>query len=67
MGKGNRKPVEKLPLKKEISNCPACDYKDGFHVSFNLEDNSRTGIIILICPQCSSRFSVGWPVQLQKE
>ncbi len=67
MEKGSPKLIEKIPLKGEVSSCPACDYKDGFHVSFNLNDNSRTGAIILICPKCSGRFSVGWPIQLQEK
>ncbi len=67
MKKGIRKPIEKMRLRGEVSSCPACDYKDGFHVSFNLDDNSRTGTIILVCPQCSIRFSVGWPIQLQEK
>lgn len=47
-----------------MSTCPVCDYPDGFHVSFDL-DNNGSGTILLICPQCSNRFRIGWPVQLQ--
>ncbi len=47
-----------------ISACPACGYQDGFHVSFNFENNSREGQIILICPACHQRFDIGWPVSV---
>ena len=59
--------VKKLPLSGDVSCCPACDYTDGFHVSFQLNSDNCTGSIILICPQCSGRFSAGWPIQLEKE
>lgn len=48
----------------EIYTCPACNYKDGFHVSFQMDGATKKGQIILICPNCHSRFSIGWPVTL---
>ncbi len=48
----------------ELSACPACGYGDGFHVSFRIADNRRSGMIILICPDCHARFDPGWPVAI---
>ena len=49
----------------EIYTCPACGYTDGFHVSFKVQENNEDADIILICPNCHSRFELGWQVSLK--
>jgi ssDNA-binding Zn-finger/Zn-ribbon topoisomerase 1 len=49
--------IQKLRLKGTVDTCPVCDYTDGFHVSFKEEGKTK---IILICPQCHSRFDPDW-------
>lgn len=48
------------PLKMEgtVDTCPVCGYTDGWHVSFKVKEGVRH--IILICPQCHSRFDPEW-------
>jgi hypothetical protein len=48
----------------EIYTCPKCAYTDGFHVSFKVAESNRKAEIILICPNCHSRFQLGWNVDL---
>jgi hypothetical protein len=45
--------------------CPVCRYNDGFHVSFQMEDGSKQGKIILICPNCHQQFQMGWKVRIE--
>jgi predicted RNA-binding Zn-ribbon protein involved in translation (DUF1610 family) len=49
----------------EIYTCPSCGYTDGFHISFRVQDNSKDADIFLICPNCHSRFELGWQVSLK--
>ncbi len=49
-----------------VSVCPACGYKDGFHVSFEFENDSGGGEIVLICPSCHQRFGLGWDISVRK-
>lgn len=56
--------IESISPEGEIRICPACGYRDGFHVSFLPPDNKGNSEIILICPRCHRRFRVGWYVHL---
>lgn len=56
-----------IDRKKEISVCPTCGYKDGFHVSFHTPDNAKESEVIPICPNCHSRFRMGWRVTLSED
>ncbi len=47
-----------------LSVYPHCGYKDGFHVSFDIEPDSEKAKVILICPDCHKRFRMGWSVHL---
>lgn len=49
-----------------VSTCPACGYRDGFHVAFRFEGDAGKGAVILICPACHQRFEIGWPVAMKK-
>ncbi|MDX1775194.1 MAG: hypothetical protein R3297_01285 [Desulfobulbales bacterium] len=49
----------------EIYTCPACGYTDGFHVSFKVHENNKDADICLICPNCHSRYELGWQVRLK--
>jgi hypothetical protein len=49
-----------------ISVCPHCGYKDGFHVSFDIDPDSKKAKVILICPDCHNRFKIGWTVFLEE-
>lgn len=45
----------------EFRVCPVCGYDRGFHVSF-LKSHQANLKIILICPDCGSRFDTGWKI-----
>lgn len=64
MGSGNR--VGKIEPEGEIYVCPSCSYTDGFHVSFKVKSATTVADIYLICPNCHSRFTVNWQVNLEK-
>ncbi len=50
--------AKKIEINKgTIDTCPVCGYTDGFHVSFKSDGGIK---IILICPQCHSRFDPDW-------
>ena len=53
-------------MKKEIGEefyiCEKCSYERGFHVSLTREDTHHE--IVLICPNCGQRYSVGWKLTL---
>ncbi len=57
-------PIQAIKAEGEISTCPTCGYRDGFHVSFQIAANRSDGHIILICPDCHHRFQLGWQVKL---
>ena len=46
----------------DVSVCPDCGYRDGFHVAFNFEDGSGKGKAVLICPSCHQHYDIGWEV-----
>jgi hypothetical protein len=64
MEMGSRVKAGKIKPEGEIYTCPSCAYNDGFHVSFKVEDNTRKADIYLICPNCHSRFRIGWQADL---
>lgn len=52
--------ISKLKIDKITDTCPVCNYNDGFHVSFKKGENKLN--IILICPDCHSRFDPHWEI-----
>ncbi len=50
-----------LKLAGTVDTCPKCGYSDGFHVSFSVK--KRETEIVLICPNCSSRYRVDWKLK----
>ncbi|MGE5700103.1 MAG: hypothetical protein ACM31N_08580 [Deltaproteobacteria bacterium] len=52
---------ESVRVGDELSDCPRCGAGRGFHVSFRRK--GRFLSVILVCPSCGFRFTVGeWPV-----
>lgn len=53
-------------MKKEIGEefyiCEKCAYERGFHVSLTRKGTHHE--IVLICPNCGQRYSVGWRLTL---
>jgi hypothetical protein len=45
---------------EELSICQKCTYERGFHVSLARKDAYHD--IVLICPNCGQRYSIGWRV-----
>jgi hypothetical protein len=64
MTMGTDKNIETISPEGEIYTCPACRYTDGFHVSFKMIPDTDKAEIYLICPNCHSRFRLGWRVSL---
>jgi hypothetical protein len=52
--------IKPLPIKGRTYECPVCNYKDGWHVSFTPHLDKLK--IILICPDCHSRFDPNWVI-----
>ncbi len=50
--------IQRLRLEGTVDTCPVCGYTDGWHVSFKIKDSTK--MIILICPDCHSRFDPDW-------
>ena len=63
---GSKKRINTLKVQGELYKCPSCGYKDGFHVSLKRSKKSSDGEIFLICPNCHSRFRLGWNVSISK-
>lgn len=63
---GSEKRVKRLKAKGELYKCPSCGYEDGFHVSFLWGKKSGKGEVYLICPNCRTRFRLGWNVSISK-
>ena len=53
--------IKKIELEGTTDTCPVCGYDDGFHTSFNVLESSI--LIILICPECHSKFDPGWEMR----
>ena len=66
MEMGSKKRVNQLKAQGELYKCPSCGYKDGFHVSFKWSKKRPDGEIFLICPNCHSRFRLGWNISISK-
>ena len=66
MAMGSKKKIKELKAQGELYKCPSCGYQDGFHVSFKWNKNTPSGEIFLICPNCHSRFRLGWNVSIPK-
>jgi hypothetical protein len=58
--------MKNIKPRGNVSVCPECGYKDGFHVSFDFESDSGRGKIVLICPSCHQRFGIGWEISVRK-
>lgn len=52
--------INELEIKGTVDTCPLCGYDDGFHTSFQASGSDIC--IMLICPQCHSKFDPGWDV-----
>lgn len=52
--------IKRLRIEGTVDTCPVCGYTDGFHVSFAAGAAKK---IILICPQCHSRFDPDWKLE----
>jgi uncharacterized C2H2 Zn-finger protein len=63
---GSRKKITGLKAQGELYKCPSCGYEDGFHVSFKWGKKSADGEIFLICPNCKSRFRLGWNISISE-
>lgn len=66
MEMGSQEAIKSIEPVGEIYTCPKCNYEDGFHVSFNMKGDAKGGEIVLICPDCHSRFRIGWKVTLEQ-
>jgi hypothetical protein len=64
---GSTKKIKKITLQDEIYACTACNYADGFHVSFKKYGKMQTYRAILICPRCSSRFETNWKAVMEPD
>lgn len=65
MEMGAKKEVGRLARSGEVYVCPSCGYEDGFHVSFRFRDEGGEAEIYLICPNCHSRFRIGWKARME--
>jgi hypothetical protein len=61
----NRKKPAPIAIGTELHVCPNCGYEDGFHASFE-RLTEKTCKIILICPQCHSRYDPDWTVEVKQ-
>ncbi|MDA8122768.1 MAG: hypothetical protein M0Z38_09415 [Deltaproteobacteria bacterium] len=52
------KAPEAIRMEEELSACPKCGAGRGFHVSF-LRKEGRSLAVVLVCPSCGFRFTVG--------
>ncbi|MGD1004532.1 MAG: hypothetical protein ABR887_03850 [Methanoregulaceae archaeon] len=62
--------IKSFKMGNELHICPNCGYELGFHISFlnanagtnkmPLKSTKEVHRIILICPECGSRYDVGW-------
>ena len=50
-------------LGDEFRICPKCGYNRGFHLSLVKKEREEYDNVF-ICPECGSRYSVGWSVRL---
>jgi hypothetical protein len=64
MEMGSSKEIGRIEPQGEIYQCPSCGYRDGFHLSFRLNQEALKGEVYLICPGCHSRFRIGWKISV---
>jgi len=64
MEMGSKKEIGRIEPQGEIYKCPSCGYQDGFHVSFRWNQEVSEGEVYLICPNCHSRFRMGWMISI---
>ena len=57
--------VRQRPPGGEFRKCDVCGYDRGFHSSF--VKNGEKHRVILICPECGTRYDVGWMIKLSIE
>ena len=55
------------PIRKEVDDhfyaCESCEYDGGFHVTFKKTGESKTLLIVLMCPQCKQTYDIDWQIQ----
>lgn len=65
--------ITEIKVDAELHICPNCGYDHGFHTSFvnteTAKDNPVKSTrplfrVILICPNCGSRYDAGWKIAL---
>lgn len=56
--------IKPVKVEGDFHRCPVCSYDKGFHTS--LVRGAKTARIVLICPECLSRFDVGWETTLRE-
>lgn len=54
--------VEKY-IKMHMESCDNCGYSKGFHSSFH-RMNPKQVKILLICPECGTKYDVKWVLEL---
>jgi len=54
----DKKTAEPIEVTDELSVCPSCGYADGFHVAFVREGQTDSLRPDLICPNCSTRYTL---------
>jgi len=63
--------IKNIKIVDELRICPACGYEYGFHTSFlkvtagkdsPVKSTREVYQVILLCPECSARYDVGWRV-----
>ncbi len=64
MEMGSKKGIERIGSQREIYQCPSCNYSEGFHVSFQLDQQRWEAEVYLICPGCQARFRIGLNVAI---
>ena len=64
MEMGSKKEIVTIEPKGEIYKCPSCGYEDGFHLSFQWDQEGWNGEVYLICPNCHRRFRMGWQISM---
>jgi len=52
------KDVKSIEVADEFHACPSCDYERGFHVSFRRKGADKALKLILICPNCGTRYDI---------
>ena len=62
MEMGSKKKIKTIEPRGEVYQCPSCGYEDGFHTSFRWNQKGSAAEVYLICPNCHSRFRMGWKI-----